>query len=197
MEDKMKIFAVQIFPFLIALCLSISLACCSCNKTSNLEISNLNHTSSTLQNQLSSNYTVLVFLSPECPICQGYSTTLNNLNLEYSKSGIKFIGLVPGDGFSSDTIKYYQAFYKINFDLFIDNQKLATNKFHALTTPHCFLINNKMEIIYEGLIDNYAADVGVKRQVVTEHYLRDAIESTLQQKEIAVKKTKPIGCFIE
>jgi thiol-disulfide isomerase/thioredoxin len=192
----MKIFGSKIFPF-IAVSLSISLACSSCNNTSSLEISSLRRITSTLQSQLAPNYTVLVFLSPECPICQGYSTTLNNLSLKYSKSGIKFIGLVPGNEFSCDTIKYYQAFYKINFDLFIDNQKLVTNKFHALTTPHCFFVNNKMEILYEGLIDNYATDIGVKRQVVTQHYLSDAIEATLQQKEIAVKKTKPIGCFIE
>lgn len=49
---------------------------------------------------------------------------------------------------------------------------------------------------YAGKIDNGFENIGKKRQVVTEHYLRDALESILLQKEIEIKETQPVGCFI-
>ena len=46
-------------------------------------------------------------------------------------------------------------------------------------------------------MDNWLGELGRRRQVITEFYLKDAIESYLNEEEIKIKKTKAIGCFIE
>lgn len=58
----------------------------------------------------------------------------------------------------------------------------------ATTTPEVFVLNNKGEVVYSGAIDNWAIDLGEKRQVITEFYLKDALNALLQNKKIAVKK---------
>jgi thiol-disulfide isomerase/thioredoxin len=39
---------------------------------------------------------VLFFLSPECPLCQNYSLTINQLQKKYKGSGIQLYAVFPG-----------------------------------------------------------------------------------------------------
>lgn len=187
-----------VYKFVHFACLSALMCLNGCSPWgSNIKVLTLQQEHTLLQSRLTDSLAVLFFISPECPICQGYTTTMNNLTTKYKNMGVKFIGLIPGNAFTTDTVHYFKNFYNITFDVFIDNEKSATNFFHATITPQCFLITSKMDILYQGLIDNYAADVGIKRQVVTEHYLQDALEAVLHHKKVVRNKTTPVGCFIE
>ena len=51
-------------------------------------------------------------------------------------------------------------------------------------------------IAYRGRIDNFYADYGKPRRMVTEHDLRDALDAVLTGKAVEKPSTKPVGCFI-
>ena len=58
------------------------------------------------------------------------------------------------------------------------------------------MINNH-EVIYRGAIDNWFYELGRYRLEITDHYLIDAINASLDGKKPALTKTEALGCFIQ
>ena len=80
-----------------------------------------------------------------------------------------------------------------NFHYVVDKESKIANAFGGQTTPHAFLFDGNMKLVYKGAIDdNYKSAEEVKK-----HYLKDAISSLGSGKEIAVTETKPVGCSIK
>lgn len=83
--------------------------------------------------------------------------------------------------------KKYSTKYLMDVD-----SKLA-NAFGAKTTPHVFLFDKDMKLIYKGAIDD---NVKSSKEVKA-HYLKDALKNLKEEKEIANKETKALGCSIK
>ncbi len=139
--------------------------------------------------------TLFVFLSPECPLCQNYTTVLNALYKQYQQQ-IRVYGIFPGKAYSAIEIAAFAKKYQTNFTLLIDSSQQLTNYLKATITPEVILLNDKNQLAYRGAIDNWVLSLGKKRIKATLHYLQDAIEQTLQNKTTAIKTTKPVGCKI-
>lgn len=72
------------------------------------------------------------------------------------------------------------------------NHELA-DAFGALTTPHVFLFNSNMELVYKGAIDD---NVSSKKDV-KEHYLKDALKNLATGQTIEPNSTRQLGCSIK
>ncbi|MCX6198087.1 MAG: redoxin domain-containing protein [Bacteroidetes bacterium] len=146
----------------------------------------------------SDSISVYIFLSETCPICKSQTLTLRQLYSEYSAKGVSFIGLFPNQEYSTnESIQQFGKKYKLDFELKRDEGQKMVKNFSATTNPQIFVVRKStQQILYKGKMDNGFENIGKKRQVITEHYLRDALESILQKKEIVVKETQPVGCFI-
>lgn len=150
-----------------------------------------------LSSQLNKKINVVIFLSPDCPICQGYALTLRNLFDAYKDKSISFTGIIPGTYFTAASIENYLKTYQLPFNLVLDREKELVKFLKATVTPQCFVIDQNGEILYSGKIDDYAVAPGITKQTVTQHYLDDALKSILAGKKIATTKTQAAGCFIE
>jgi peroxiredoxin len=141
---------------------------------------------------------VYVFLSETCPICQNQTLTLRQLYEQFSAKGVLFTGLFPNTEYSNnESIQKFRKKYKIDFELKKDEGQKLVKKFSATITPQVFVVRNStQEILYRGKIDNGFESIGKKRQVITQQYLKDALESVVNRNEIKVKETQPVGCFI-
>jgi thiol-disulfide isomerase/thioredoxin len=138
---------------------------------------------------------VLVFLAPDCPLSKNYAPVLNSLAKEHP--GVNFYGIFPGKSYSVKEISDYGKDYVIRFPLLSDPLKQLSAYTKAKVTPEVILVNQKGIILYRGLIDNWAVSLGKKRQVVTDHYLDDAISLYETGKQIIVTHTDPVGCLIK
>ncbi|MGM9475313.1 redoxin domain-containing protein [Pedobacter sp. GSP4] len=136
---------------------------------------------------------VIVFLSPECPLCKNYLPGL--VKLQNANKQLNFYGIIPGTSYSLKDINQLKNEYGINFSLLTDPNKQLAKYLGAATTPEVFLINKMGAITYSGLIDNWAISLGQKRLVITEKYLEQAIKDQVNGKQI-FKKTIPVGCLI-
>lgn len=141
--------------------------------------------------------TVVVFVSPDCPLCQSYSLTLRQLYNTYSSQGVNMMGIIPGTDYSDKEIVNFKANYSIPFVLYKDPDYSVTKRFDATITPEVVVLDTHGKIRYQGRIDNWAYELGKKRKVITEHNLKDAIESLLKGEAVKEPRTKAIGCFIE
>lgn len=72
------------------------------------------------------------------------------------------------------------------------NSELA-NAFGARTTPHVYLFDKNMKLVYKGAID----DNNESAAKVTKNWLKDAITSMVEGKAVDPAESKPVGCSIK
>ena len=75
----------------------------------------------------------------------------------------------------------------------LDEESKLANNFGARTTPHVFLFNADLELIYKGSIDDSVNSA----EEVEEHFLKDAISRSAEGKRIKTNSTKAVGCSIK
>lgn len=84
-----------------------------------------------------------------------------------------------------------QGFEHVNYVL--DKNSELADAFGARTTPHVFLFDKDMKLVYRGAIDDNVDDP----KAVKVSYLKDAIENLAAGKAIETAETKPVGCSIK
>lgn len=144
-------------------------------------------------------YLLIFFLSPQCPLSENYTKTINEItqHLDSVNHKIRNFVVIPKSNFGRLDIIEFINQYKIHPQVYVDTKNDLAELLGATATPEVFLLNAKNEILYSGAIDNWAVDLGQKRQVITEHFLLDALNAVENHTPVPVKKTKAVGCFIE
>lgn len=138
---------------------------------------------------------VVLFLSPDCPICQKYMVKLSEFFSDFS-SEIEFQGIVPGNSKKKDIKEFIKA-YDIRFSLKLDKGNHFVTKYKPNVTPEVVLLDTAGNIKYQGAIDNWFYELGKYRHQPTEHYLLNAIQAVLEGKDPEVQRTEAIGCIIQ
>ncbi|WP_316795014.1 redoxin domain-containing protein [Pedobacter agri] len=137
--------------------------------------------------------TVVIFLSPECPLCKNYVPVLNGLKSKYP--GVSIIGLVPGNSYSVSEVNQFIEEYNVRFEVYLDRYKEIVKLLGARTTPEVFLVDKCGQLRYRGLIDNWAVSLGVKRKITTAKFLEEALNGLTLDK-FQYKETAAVGCLI-
>lgn len=96
-----------------------------------------------------------------------------------------------GDGFADMQRHYKEKGYVGHYVL--DQGSAVADAFGARTTPHVFLFNKDMKLVYKGAIDDNVDDP----QAVSKHYVNDAIAALVGGKPIDPALTRNIGCSIK
>lgn len=162
-----------------------------------LELQTVDHEKFSFQTLGSGKATAILFLQPECPFCNSYGKTLRQLDSTITKAGITFIAVVAGKNYPEEDIKVYREQNRFTFPILLDPDFVLKDRLNAIITPEVFLVSNKGETLYRGLIDNWAYEIGKVRPVVSKHYLTDAVTAFLNNLPIQPDSTKAIGCYIE
>lgn len=80
-----------------------------------------------------------------------------------------------------------------DFPYALDEDHKIADAFGASKTPHVFLFNSDMKLVYVGAIDDNARSA----EGVEEFYLKNAIEQLTSGEEITKAKTRSLGCTIK
>lgn len=75
----------------------------------------------------------------------------------------------------------------------LDVNSAVANAFFARTTPHVYLFDGAMKLVYKGAIDDNVDD----SKKVKEPFLKNAIQNLAAGKKIKPAETKPVGCSIK
>jgi thioredoxin-related protein len=141
---------------------------------------------------------LVMFSSNTCPFVLQWEDRFPDLKAWADKNKVGMVVLNSNhqkrDGDDSfEAMKKHAKEKGYNFYYALDDQSLIANSFGGQTTPHAFLFNGKMELVYKGAIDDsYKSAKDVKQP-----YLKDAISSVSSGKKVAISETKPVGCSIK
>jgi peroxiredoxin len=140
--------------------------------------------------------TVLVFLSCECPMSNGYIDQLNELAAKYRDKGVTFAGAVSGKEESAADLRKHAREYKLRFPLLKDEGLAAAKALGAKVYPEAFVLDAKKVVRYRGRIDDgYSARLK-PRQRVGRRDLQVAIDELLAGKPVGRPETTAYGCPI-
>jgi peroxiredoxin len=139
---------------------------------------------------------VFVFLLPDCPACENYTSTLNTMSDKYKSKGIQFYGVFP-QFIEAGEIDKFAKTYHIRFPMLMDYNKELLNAFDAHVAPSAYVISETTLLLYRGRIDDWMYAVGKKRTVITHHELQDALDAIVEHKPVKVDQTQPVGCLID
>ncbi len=141
--------------------------------------------------------TLVLILSPECPLCLDYATAFRELDAECAAQGIRVRGVFPGTYFPDKQIRMYLRRFQLDFPAWLDPDYELVHALNATTTPEAILLDAEGRTVYQGGIDNWAYALTRKRLEPTEHYLRDAIAAHLDGRTPDPAYTDPVGCLVE
>lgn len=139
--------------------------------------------------------TVVVFLSFECPVATSYAQPLASLAKTYGDKGVTFVGVCPCEE-DAATVAKLAGDYKLGFPVFKEGATAAADAFQADFTPEAFLLDDQGVLRYRGRIDDLYQARLKKRNTVTRHDLKEALDEVLAGKEVSILTTCPVGCPI-
>lgn len=132
---------------------------------------------------------VVVFLSAKCPCSDSHIPELKALATENPK--VSFVAVHSNFDEDSATTKAYFEKAALPFPVIQDVKAAYADQFHALKTPHAFILNDKGEILFQGGVSDSHDFKKSKKQ-----YLRDALADMKAGKEIQTKQGRTLGCVI-
>ncbi|WP_343747320.1 thioredoxin family protein [Fluviicola sp.] len=147
---------------------------------------------------------LIVFSCNTCPFVvgsesfEGWEKQYNELNKFAEANGFKMVLINSNeakrkDDDSPEAMKKRALDKAYTMPYLMDKNSEVADAFGARTTPHVFLVNENMELIYTGAIDN---KVDGKR-TSDDNYLKNAIEAQVKGQEIKTNSTPPRGCSIK
>jgi glutathione peroxidase-family protein len=141
---------------------------------------------------------LVLFSSNACPFVLQWEGRYNDLKAWADKNKVGMVVLNSNhqkrdSDDSLEAMKKHAAEKGYKFNYVLDDESLIANAFGGQTTPHAFLFNSKMELVYKGAIDDsYKSAADVK-----EPYVKNAIAEIAAGKSVSVAETKPVGCSIK
>ncbi|MFO0880277.1 MAG: redoxin domain-containing protein [Gemmataceae bacterium] len=140
---------------------------------------------------------VVVFLSPECPISNGYTGTLNALRHKWAGQPVDLLGVVSDPAVRRARAKEHFAEYRATFPVLFDASGLLRGELKPTHMPEAFVLDRDGRLVYRGAIDNAWVDLGRRRPQAEKRYVADAVTAALAGKPVTVTQTTPVGCLVE
>lgn len=192
----LKFFLILFFPFLTAAAFGQQRE--ELHSAEELQAYTLSSTTGNKTISLLSNtkpYSVLVFLSPECPLCKNYSVVLEKISLDF-KDKAAFVGVFPGVAYSENEIEVFRKKYGISFPLVMDTAMTWAKKLQISVTPEVVVLDKEGSLVYRGAIDDWAINPGKQRIHPSQAYLYNALQASVKGLTVFPRITQPVGCFI-
>lgn len=140
---------------------------------------------------------VLIFFGYDCPISNAYSPELDRLHKKYSAQGIEFCVVYADADLTKDDARKHSKEYGFGFPAILDPEMSLALRVGAKIKPEAAILSPRGDLLYRGRIDDLYADFGKRRASPAKRELRDALDSILADKPIAVRRTEALGCDID
>lgn len=147
---------------------------------------------------------LVVFSCNTCPFVignnenEGWEGRYNDIAEAANTAGVGMLLINSNEakrekGDSFDDMVQRAAEQSYNMPYVIDINNVMADAFGARTTPHIFLFDHQLKLVYKGAIDN--SHESASR--VKEHWLENALEQLSKGEKLDPETTRNIGCSIK
>lgn len=168
--------------------------------TAPLQSQNMSDTSGrtvSLSGSKGDNGLIVIFSANTCPWVLRWSDRLVEISGIARSNRIGMIAINSNEasrdkGDSMEEMSKHAQKNGYNFSYALDEGNEIADAFGAKKTPHVFVFDGNMRLIYQGAIDDNGNASSVK-----EHYLKDAIQSIIDGTTLTRSTTNPQGCLVK
>ena len=140
---------------------------------------------------------VLLFVSSDCPISNGYAPALQKICSAYARQGVACSLFYEDAAIEPAAVRaHLKEFGYSGIPAAIDAGASVARQVKATVTPQAVVIDASGRVRYRGRIDNRYLDLGKPRRVVTAHDLEAALDAVLAGRAVATPDTPAVGCYI-
>ena len=137
-------------------------------------------------------YTVLMWISTECPVSNAYNERMVKLYDAYAGKGIAFVGMNSNKAEKISDIEKHSKEKGFKFAVLKDDMNKIADLYSAQVTPEVFVLGTKGAIVYHGRIDDSKnADKVEKKDLAA------ALDALLAGKKIENAETKAFGSTVK
>jgi hypothetical protein len=146
---------------------------------------------------------VVFFVATDCPVSNAYAPEIQRVCREYGPRGVgcsliyEDVDVRPASARLDQQVRaHLQEYGYAGVPAAIDRDRAAATAAKATITPQAVVVDRHGDIRYRGRIDNLYAALGKRRQQVTSHDLRDALDAVLSGRRVQNPETEALGCYI-
>jgi hypothetical protein len=140
--------------------------------------------------------TVLLFITHDCPISNGYAPEIRRLCDAYGRQGVAFFLVYSDPAVTPAEARQHYHDYAYTCAAVLDpNHELAALA-GATITPEAAVFLPDRRRIYRGRIDDLYVDLGKPRFHATSNDLSDVLDAITKSQPISPRTTTAIGCHI-
>ena len=149
-----------------------------------------------LPSQPGQDFTVVFFVTHDCPISNRYLPEMRRVCDEYAAWGTRCLMAYVDPTISWEQIREHQHAYGVTLPALHDTNRELVELAGATITPESAVYSKDGELVYRGRINNLYAALGTPRRQATEHSLRKALDEALAGRAVSRPRTQAVGCFI-
>ena len=140
--------------------------------------------------------TVVVFIGNGCPTVRAYEDRLMLLQETRRADGVRVVAINANNPYLSPPDTFAEmvsraANRRFNFPYLKDEDGEVATRYGAICTPHAFVLDRELKIVYSGRIDD--SRVGT---TISSTDLLNAVADLVAGRAVAVPRTDPFGCSI-
>ena len=137
-------------------------------------------------------YTVVMFISTQCPVSNGYNERMEQLYVAYNSKNVAILALNANKAEDVKEIASHAKTHGFKFPVLKDEKNKVADLYGAQVTPETFVIDAKGKILYHGRIDDNR-----KGDNIQSKDLANALDMLLDGKPVAITEAKAMGCTIK
>jgi peroxiredoxin len=138
------------------------------------------------------NGAVLIFISVQCPVSNGYNERMEKLAQDYKAKGINVIGINSNNTEPAAAVKSHAGEKHLTFTILKDDGNKIADRLGATRTPEAYVIDASGKLVYHGRIDNSQNTANI-----TANDLREALDEMLGGKPVTKTGGAAFGCTIK
>jgi len=138
------------------------------------------------------NGVVLIFISVQCPVSNGYNERMEKLAEDYKAKGVNVIGINSNVTEPIGAVKAHAADKHFTFTVLKDDGNKIADRLGANRTPEAYVIDASGKLVYHGRIDNAQNTANI-----TSNDLREALDEMLSGKQVSKTGGAAFGCTIK
>jgi len=138
---------------------------------------------------------VFAFIGTQCPLAKLYSAKLVELEREYRDRGIAFVAVDSNVRDSLAEMAGHSRKFGFDFAFLKDPAQQLADRLGVTRTPEVCVVDSQAKIRYRGRIDDQFG-IGYSKEDVTKSELKEALNSVLEGRDVAIATSAASGCLI-
>lgn len=142
-------------------------------------------------------WSVLFFLTPDCPISNQYAPEIRRICDKYESGGAQCFLVYADPSLAPGAIrKHASDYHGSRYPAILDAEYRLVDAAGASVSSETAIFSSQGRLEYRGRVDDFNAALGVPRQQATRHDLRDALDALIAGRSVPNPRTDAVGCHL-